>query len=150
MLLHGTVMTGKGIAAGLTQLDWFREAVGTLGGFQPFPGTLNLDLDDAAPFNALLLRWGTTLVPPSTDTCCALLLGARLSPSGAGREGGAGGAEWAGVVVRPLTADYRPTQVEVVAGVHLRAAMGLRDGDRVALRLAALLGPRWLRPGCGA
>jgi len=146
MRFRATVMSGAGIATSATQLDWFRSTVLAVGGFDPVPGTLNLRVEDEASWNRLLLESGTVLVPPTQKNCCALLLGVRIGLDG--------GFTRDGIVVRPLTAGYAPSQVEVVAGVHLRSEFGLRDGDRVQLQVEALPGPRWVqappRGGAGA
>lgn len=127
-----------------TQLDWFRAAVAALGGFEPVPGTLNVRVDDVAAYNQLLLNAGTELVPPGNAFCCALLLGVRLARTVHGMSGTEPAC--AGLLVRPLTPDYCPAQLEVVAGLHLRRELGLRDGDRVDLQVEALAGPRWIQP----
>lgn len=142
MRLTGTVRSGRGFGTVFTQLDWFVAAAAALGGFEPVAGTLNVQVDDVESYNKLLLDAGTPLVPPSSEFCCALLLGANLS-----RASGTGGEQaCAGLLVRPLTPGYCPAQAEVVAGVQLRRTLGLRDGDRVVLQLEALAAPRWVQP----
>ena len=38
-----------------------------------------------------------------------------------------------GAIVLPLVENYPPAQVEVIAGVGLRDALGIEDGDTVTL-----------------
>ncbi|HXV99308.1 MAG TPA: DUF120 domain-containing protein, partial [Anaerolineae bacterium] len=67
LALSGQVVTGLGQGAGFTQLDWAREQFIEKLGIDPYPGTLNLRLSQAAD----LARWievkasaATLIIPP--------------------------------------------------------------------------------------
>ncbi len=120
--IRGIVAGGLGQGASFTRLDWVREAMRRLVGIDPYPGTLNLELRSMQD----LWSWGrlrggpcATLEPPSAKFCAASLYPVRV----AGRLPAA--------IVRPQVSGYAPDRLELIAPVGLRAALGLRDGDRL-------------------
>ena len=135
----GRVVSGLGVAARWTTLDWFRAAIERLFGFKPVPGTLNAIAEgDRQELDRLLLTASTVLVPPSTDTCCSLVLPARITK---------GDRSEPVVLLRPMVHGYNPEQLEFLASENLREALGMRDGDPVAI--AALDEPpvqKWIAP----
>ena len=176
--LSGRVVTGLGVAGPATSLDWFREALKRLWGFEPVPGTLNViiagdgngadrqaadqhgaegqaahaqgaDRQARARHTAdrLLLTAGTVLVPPTPGLCCSVLLPARI---------GKGGRSEQAVMFRPMVHGYNPDQLEFVAPVNLREALGLQDGDEVTVTVEdsapahKWVAPRGVSPGVGA
>lgn len=116
--------TGRGEAAGFTRLDWVRDAFVRALGIDPFPGTLNLvieDPDDRAGWLAIRTRPGRILEPPSSAWCPAHCYAVRLN-----------GSLPAGIVV-PEVAGYPAWQVELVAALPIRETLALGDGDRVVV-----------------
>ncbi len=101
-------------------LEWVRSAIRQSLGFDPYPGTLNVRLVDAD----LLVRWrevskqGALLLTPSRPEEC----GGRLIPITLARDIPA-------AVIVPDVTKYGDDVLEVVAEVHLRSRLGLRDGD---------------------
>ena len=128
--IPGRVRTGLGQGARFTSLPWARRQFLQLLGIEPFPGTLNLQVE--APF---LSQWvglnqqsGYRLVPETPADC-----GARCYPilvSVRGR-----GAITAAIVV-PEVSGYAPDQVEVIAAIPLRQSLELADDDLVMLQTA--------------
>ncbi len=95
-------------------------------GIAPFPGTLNLTVDDPASratWDTIRKRPGIRMAAPDPAWCDG-----RLYPVAIGHI--------AGAIVLPEVAGYAPDQVEIIAAVGLRAALGLADGDRVEVTLA--------------
>ena len=94
-------------------------------GFRPVPGTLNVIL--AQPFDRTL----------STGYVSA----AELSPTWHEDVGQAGywltpvvvGGKYQAVAIQADEPGYPPEQIEVVCGVRLRDALGLVDGDSIAI-----------------
>ena len=120
----GRVVTGRGEAAGFTQLDWVRDRFVAELGIDPYPGTLNLLVEgeaDARSWSALRSRPAVRVDPPSGPFCSARCHAVRLD-----------GWLPAAIVV-PEVAGYPPAQVEIVAAVPVRRTLGLADGDGVAL-----------------
>jgi CTP-dependent riboflavin kinase len=121
----GRVTTGKGAAVGFTSSAWARDGFIRLVGIDPFPGTLNLTVAEGPERDAWRrLQGGSGILMAAHDpaSCDAVLFPVTLN----GRE--------PGVVVLPKVPGYDAGQVEIIAPVHLRGALGLRDGDSVVVR----------------
>ena len=124
---EGSVCSGLGEGARFVALDWvgreFRRALG----FEPWPGTLNLHMGGAA-----WARWrcgltandGIAIAPPP-GFCAARCFVVQLD-----------GRVRAAAVI-PDVSDYPPDKLELVAPVALRAALALRDGSPVRVRVQA-------------
>ena len=132
--LDWDVRSGTGEGAAFLALGWVRAAVRAQCGFDPFPGTLNVALtssDSLARWRRILKESGVPLTAPSPGAC-----GGRCFPvSVAGKVRGA--------VVVPDVTRYGEELLEVIAPVHLRSHLGLRDGDRVQLTLLSIEGEPW-------
>lgn len=132
LTLVGTVVSGSGEGARFTALEWARAAFEQQLGFEPWPGTLNLQVIGTGWAEALRRSGpesGIPIVPP--DGYCA----ARCFPAlVAGRIHGA--------VVRPEVDGYPDDKLELLAPVFLRRALELADGDTVELHVT-------LRPTVG-
>lgn len=109
-LVVGTVTAGNGWSSRQWPQVGARIADALAATFEP--GTLNLELDRPLPFPELTV---------STD----------FGPAGVAPVTVAGVEAWA---VSMPESDRGPLFTELVAGVHLRAALELRDGDRVPVR----------------
>ncbi|WP_225317652.1 MULTISPECIES: CTP-dependent riboflavin kinase [Haloferax] len=107
--------TGSGTAAGfVAAVD---DALGAALGFEPFHGTLNLEIDAETTRPAPT----ASLDEVGNDHCDGVDLTAC-------RVGGVRAA-----VLRPLVPGYPPTKVEVVAPVRLRSLFRVGPGDSVRL-----------------
>ena len=124
--LSGTVVTGQGRGSAFTAVPWARERLRALLGDDPWPGTLNLRIDDPAS----LARWKALAARP----------GSRLSSPGGGACDARAYAALVGalpvLIVVPEVPGYPENQVELVAGRPLRSQLGLADGDSVAVHTA--------------
>ena len=129
LTLVGTVVSGSGEGARFTALEWARAAFEQQLGFEPWPGTLNLQVTGTEWAEARHRSGpesGIPVVPP--EGYCA----ARCFPAlVAGRIHGA--------VVRPEVDGYPNDKLELLAPVFLRRTLELADGDTVELRVT--LGP---------
>ena len=122
-ILSGQLVTGRGQAAGFTQLDWVRRQTIAQAGIDPYPGTVNLHLPDPAS----IATWRTlrsapslTVKPPDSAFCSAQLIPLQL-----------GGLAAAAII--PGIANYPENTIEVVAAVNVREQLALADGHRVTL-----------------
>lgn len=125
--LTGKVVSGAGKAAFFTQLDWVQEQCAAKLGFNPYPGTLNIELSPESVVNlrALEEEARTELVPLDPLFCAAKLL-----PVSCG--------SIAGAVIFPAE-DVRihgKRIVEIIAPVRLKEALNVEDGDLVTLTVA--------------
>jgi len=122
--IRGRLARGLGEGAYFTGLAWAREQLVEKFGIDPFPGTVNLVVDDPGEREKwwrARARPGVTLVSPRPDWCNARCFHARIE-----------GAIEAAVVV-PEVPDYPTDQIELVAAVAVRAALAAADGDRITV-----------------
>ena len=127
--LFGRVVTGGGHGALFTQLPWARKAFLTLLGFDPYPGTLNLKLDEPdalQSWKSVRAGSGYAMIPPDAESCQArcypVLVEGRLRAA----------------IVCPEVPDYPEDQVELIAAVSIRETLSLEDGDRLSLEVDPL------------
>lgn len=106
------------------RVDWVRRAVAETVGFDPYPGTLNVRLVDGD----MLERWrrirrdhAIVVMPPPGETC-----GVRLVPVLVSTDVPA-------AVIVPDVTRYGAHVLEIVAAVHLRTRLWLRDHDLLTL-----------------
>lgn len=124
--LRGIIVSGLGEGRFFTELSWAREQFIGKVGIDPYPGTLNLRLDSSE----VLKRWeawrdhpGITIVPPEAGfcngKCFKVLIQGRLP----------------GAIVFPEVAGYPANKLEIIASHNLKEALGVRDGDEIALEV---------------
>ena len=125
--LDGVVTAGHGQGAFFMGLPWVTEGVRGVLGFVPYPGTLNVRVDSDTVSIWRQIRDGQALVlaPPPPETCGARLFPAIVDP------------DVEAAVIVPDVTRYGDDLLELIAAVHLRSRLGLRDHDRVTLRLRA-------------
>ena len=128
--LSGIVQPGRGLGAGLMVDRVVMEKLQELSGFPVVPGTLNVRL--AGP----LERGPSWRYMPAAE----------ITPDWAARTGQAGyflapvtvAGRYRGLAfqaVEPGEGGYPPDQIELFCEAHLRAELGLVDGDLVAVWL---------------
>ena len=130
--LVGRLATGIGMGTTFTQLDWAKRQFIDRVGIDPFPGTINVIVDDpeSMPVWVRLKQTGGIHMnnpndgPHDCDARCWLVT---IDIDGA--------APIDGAIVFPLVEGYPPAQVEVIAPVGVREATGIEDGDSVTLIL---------------
>jgi riboflavin kinase len=126
--LEGTVISGLGRGAHFVGLEWVRQAVRDALGFDPYPGTLNLRLTDAATRAAWCARLAgpaLSLTPPPPGGCGGRLFPVLVAP------------DIPGAVVVPDVTGHAGDVLELIAGAHVRSRLHLRDGDRVTVHVHA-------------
>lgn len=121
---HGTVFSGRGEGSFYVSI-YAREFRRVLG-FTPYPGTLNVKLDDdiVDEFNRCLERIPKHVIEPPR------IEGAKLARVYAYPVRINGYSAW---IVRPEITVYSRDVVEIIADKYLRKFFGLEDGDRVSL-----------------
>ncbi len=124
--LSGKLATGVGEGAFFTGLAWARAQLIDRLGIDPFPGTLNLRVDDAAErdtWDRVKSEPGERLASPNPDGCDARCYRVRIA------------GEIDGAIVLPEVPGYAPDQIEIVAAVGLRERLEVNDGDRVTIEV---------------
>lgn len=124
--LRGRATSGLGQGAVFMALPWVRDGVRRLTGLDPHPGTFNVQLagaDAVAAWRRILQAPGLRLEPPTAEQCGARLFPVVVEP------------DVAAAVIVPDVGGHGDDVIELVASVHVRSRLGLRDGDRVTLRI---------------
>jgi CTP-dependent riboflavin kinase len=124
--LTGKLVTGVGEAKVFTLLPWARAQFVAKLGIDPYPGTLNIVLDDAAErAKWMLLKADAAILikPPNSKFCDARCYRVRIQD------------RIDGAAVFPAVPGYPDAQIEVIAAVGLREALKLADGDTITLDL---------------
>jgi riboflavin kinase len=125
LLLVGEACTGLGEGAGFTQLEWVRREFLAKLGFEPYPGTFNLHMSgsDWEAARRVMAREAGIVITPEAGFCAAkcfhVVIGGCIT----------------GAVVFPEVAGYPADKFEVVSAVPVRQALGVGDGDSVAVSI---------------
>lgn len=126
--LIGRLATGIGMGTSFTQLPWAKEQFVERVGVDPFPGTINVIIDDPESMPVWVRLKQTDGIrmenpndgPQDCDAKCWLVsINGKID----------------GAIVFPLVPDYPIAQVEVIAPVGVRDALGIEDGDAVTLTI---------------
>jgi CTP-dependent riboflavin kinase len=124
--ITGRIVSGAKKAAFFTQLDWVQEQCQKKLGFKPYPGTLNLEIDEETiPIvEALQQMEGAALVPPDEGYCSGYVF--PVSVMGV-----------SGAVVTPAeeVRVHGKNIIEILAPISLKEALDVKDGDEIMLTL---------------
>lgn len=123
-VLNGRVISGARRAGFFTQLDWVQEQCLSKLGFRPYLGTLNIEIceEDLSVIESIKKVEGVTLIPPNPQFCMAQAFPISVST-----------VRGAIIVPSEDVNIHGKTIVEVMAPVRLKDALGIADGDLVAL-----------------
>lgn len=118
--ISGKVRSGLKQGAFFTGLDWVRRQCMEKLGFEPWPGTLNLEISDeqAAIIERLVYKRGADLVSPDGNFCSGKVCPVTV-------------AGMAAAIVRPA-AEVRTHEkniIEIIAPQNLKEALEIADGD---------------------
>jgi CTP-dependent riboflavin kinase len=133
--LTGTLVSGQGVAQSFTRAPWARAAFMQAVGIDPFPGTLNLKIAEGpsrAAWVTARAKRGILMPAPDASFCDGRLFRATLWAL-AGQY--PTGRSIAGAVVVPMVPKYPEEQLEIIAAVALRDALGVRDGDELVVQV---------------
>lgn len=124
--ITGRLASGIGQGRHFTRLDWARRQFIERLGIDPFPGTVNVIVDapgDAAVWARLKATPGIRMENPNDGPhdcdgrCYPVSIDGRIP----------------GAIVLPEVEGYPESQIEVIAAVGVREALGIAEGDRVTL-----------------
>ena len=127
-ILIGRLATGIGQGKQFTGLDWARAQFMDRLGIDPYPGTVNVIVDDpnSMPVWVRVKRTpGIRIDNPGNGLhdcdarCYPVTVAGRID----------------GAIVVPEVDGYPPAQVEIIAGVGVRQALDIEDGDPVEIEL---------------
>ena len=122
--ITGKIVSGVKQGAYFMQLAWVEEQCLMKLGFEPFPGTLNLEIPDESVsiIEKLTLQTGIELVPPDSNFCSGYVVPVSV--------GGISGA-----IVAPAedVRVHRKNIIEIISQMRLKDALNLDDGDWLTL-----------------
>ena len=124
MQISGVIQSGAGKGAYFTQVDWVVQQCKNMLGYSPFPGTLNVRVNDKdmAMLNRLLETPDFELVPDDPAFCAAQVKKIELS-----------GIPAAVVLPSEEVRIHEKCILEVISSCSLKETLGLSDGDTVSL-----------------
>lgn len=116
ILVKGRVFSGLGKGSEFLKLPWVRRQIEEKLGFKPYPGTLNIKIDEPSPLrdNPELADW--VEITPEPGYCPGKCIKCYIN-------------EIECAIVMPEIAGYPADVLEVMAPINLREKLGLRDGD---------------------
>jgi len=124
MEISGVIRSGVGKGAYFTQLDWVIEQCKNILGYRPFPGTLNVYIDDG-DLHKLPQFFGKTdfqLVPTDPAFCSARIKKVTIE-----------GIPAAVVIPSADVLIHESRVIEVIAASNLKVSLGLEDGNKVTI-----------------
>jgi riboflavin kinase len=119
---RGKIIKGVGESGSFLTIDWVAEGLKKCFSFSPFPGTLNLEIPEDVQKD-LRLAGKERLAALQEGFCDAFLFRAVLEESVA-----------CGVVL-PLVENYPGLLLEIVAPVHLKETLELKEGDELTVEI---------------
>ena len=126
--LLGRLTTGIGQGKYFTRLDWARHQFVEKLGIDPFPGTINLIIDDPESMKVWKRLKGTPGVRIKNPNEGLQDCDARCYPVSIN-------GHIDGAIVLPEVAGYSPIQIEIIATMGVRDALNIDDGDSVGLEI---------------
>lgn len=135
--ISGTVVDGLRVAKDFTQIDWVQRQVKSLLGFNSYPGTLNLELDEinAKLFQSYLREFlesdKALKIMPDPGFCDAFCLPIDIEANGIVAEA---------AILYPQVDNYPPDKLEIIAPVSLKQKFGISNGDRLNLYIKKEIG----------
>ena len=126
--LLGRLATGSGQGKHFTRLDWARQQFLDKLGIDPFPGTINLIVEDSESMKVWNRLKGTPGVRIDNPNDGPHDCDARCYPVSI--EGQIDGA-----IVLPEVVGYSPVQIEVIAANEVRELLRIEDGDSLRFEI---------------
>jgi len=122
--VKGKVFSGKGEGADFIKLSWVKAQIAEKLGFEPYSGTLNVKLTaKSVKLRKLLEKAKSIEISPADGFCSGRCFRACLMQN----------LECA--VVVPESADYPENIIEIIAPIHLRKRLQLKDGSMVEVQI---------------
>ncbi len=119
--IRGKIVSGVKKGAFFTQLDWVRSQCKEKLGFDPYPGTLNLEVEKEI-VQELMKEKGVRLVPPDPKFCEGRALRVSI-----GKQKGA--------IITPSeeVRVHGENVIEIMAPVRIKWDLGVEDGDIISI-----------------
>ncbi len=125
-ILTGRIASGAGEAAYFTGLDWVQQQCAEKLNFKPFPGTLNIEVDEASlpELAEMKKEKGIALLSPDPKFCNARVLPANLE-----------NVRGAILIPDEEVNIHGKNIVEFIAPLSIKETLSLTDGDKISVRV---------------
>jgi CTP-dependent riboflavin kinase len=125
LVVKGKIFTDLGEGASFTRLPWVREEFIKRVGIDPYPGTLNIWLEDDEILQQVtcLKNLPGIIIPPGQEGFCS----AKCFKVTAGGIPGA--------VVFPAVPGYPLEKFEMIFPVNMKETLGIQDGDLLTVEI---------------
>lgn len=123
MRITGKIVRGLGESASFLTIPWVNRQMCEKLRFQPYGGTLNISVEDPDIQRALKNHQGDRLCSEADGFCDALIFRGIIAD------------KYECGIVLPLVPNYNEYLLEILAPVHLKDSLSLKDGDTVTLEL---------------
>jgi riboflavin kinase len=125
VVLRGRAVSGAGVGARFTQLDWVQRQFQQKLGLLAWPGTFNVHVNgaDQELWRRVRAEPGIEIEPEEPGACVGrcypVVINERLQAA----------------IVLPEVPGYPEDRIEIIAPERVRTSLDLRDGDPVVLRV---------------
>ncbi|WP_274379011.1 CTP-dependent riboflavin kinase [Saccharolobus islandicus] len=127
--IKGNIVSGLGEGKIFLSMDYYKNHINKVMGFDPYPGTLNIIIYDKLSLeNRLLLDSSPSLIVPEYKQKDRVLGAVRLYPASINKLTPA-------AVVIPLRTIHPKSVIEVISPFHLREKLNLKDGNEVTIEV---------------
>lgn len=123
MKIQGEIISGDNKGQYFMSLDVYKVQFMGILGFEPFPGTLNLKIDEESAHKISDLKKKMDIVKGKGKFGDVKLIKAKLN----------NGSE--GALVFPVKTHHEPDILELISPLNLRKSLKLQDGDLVTLEI---------------
>jgi len=129
IIIAGKIVSGAKQAAFFTQLDWVQEQCMQKLGFKPFPGTLNVEIQNETIMVIEALRQAEIpeLEPPDSNFCSAKICPVTIDDLQA-----------AIVIPEEEVSAHGKNIIEIISNVRLKDVLSLTNGDILSFKLSGI------------
>ena len=124
--INGRITEGLKESSLFTHLPWVREQFITKLNIDPYPGTLNLDIIDAADIEklkAIRKRKGIKIIPAEPGFCSAKCFHVLVC------------GKIKGALIAPSVPDYPESKLEIISPDRISDILSLKVGDFVQVEI---------------
>ena len=124
MVFEGSVISGLGKGAVFLSIDYYKEKIKEKLGFEPYPGTLNVQIVKEKP--DLLEQFAPVRIDGFKKDSKAYGGAScyRIKINGINA-----------AIVVPDLSEHDKTSIEIIAPVNLKSELSIRDGDKVKIQI---------------
>lgn len=124
--IKGKIIDGRGEAGHFMTLEWVQEQCFEIAGFRPYPGTLNIQVEeqDFIAIRKMVSARGIRVIPPGDENAYCE---ARVLLAGIG--------DMPAALLYPMVDQYYIDTVEIIAPLKIKPHLGFQSGSLIELSL---------------